>query len=784
MKSLRSCLAVFFVGMVLASASSAYAKEQWIEVRSKNFHLIGNASEKDIRATAKRLEQFREAFRILFTKMNVTSVTPTTVVVFKDDGAYKPFKPRRADGKPDTGIAGYFQPGEDVNYITLAAGGDDEKFSTIFHEYVHFILNLNYGKSEIPAWFNEGLAEYYQTFAVQDDIKIRLGIFQQGHIPLLQQSELMPLSSLFNVSNRQLHAQGGHTRSIFYAQSWALVHYLQVNRPNTLGQFLSHLLRGVEPEKAFQEIFKMTYADMEKDLRKYISGNRYQYTEVTLANKMALDSEMTTSGLTEASANAYLGDLLYHTQRADDAEVFLNKSLQAEPENTLALTTLGMVKMRQRKFDEARATLEKAVNGDQKNPHALYTYAYVLSREGQDEFGYVRSLNEATAAKIRQALRRAISLNADFSPSYDLLAFVALVTNAELDDAASFMQKALKQQPGNQSFRLRLAELFVRLEKFTQASAIVDKIAADDDDPSIQQRAAILRNQIAQHAQYAEMRKKMEGAAAESGLTLRVSKPMTEADLKKRQDLAELRSMNGALRTPAANEVRRVGSVTKIDCKKKPFTYSIASSEGNLTLTSEDFNSLILSALEMGAADVTVGCDLNLSAYKAVITYKPRGPAGGEIVAIEFVPDRFRILSAEEMRTPDEPGVGVMTTPPPDFEERQRELIKESIKANLRQPAAGEKREIGILEGIECGSKAPVFRFNVGGQVVRLRNSRPESLAIRLFIPDLAGMSFGCELKPVEYPAVFVFADKPDGKTKSAGELIAIDFVPKGLSLN
>ena len=318
MKIYKSLFAFFLLGLVLVlSNTSVLAKDEWIRVESKNFHLIGNAGEKDIRKVATKLEQFRETFRILFKTANFDAAIPTNVIVFKSDSSYKPFKPKRADGKIDNFVAGYFMPGTDVNYITLSTEGEDaETYGTIFHEYVHFMLEINFGKSDIPPWFNEGLAEYYQTFAIEKDQEVKLGLFQQGHIDLLANSQLMPLDTLFNISNYALHQQGNHSRSIFYAQSWALLHYLLQN-PNAnikqgLGNFLLDLGKNISPEKAFQNAFQMTYAQMEKELKKYVNQASYQYQIYNLTQKLTFDTEMKVSPLSEPDANSYLGDLLYH----------------------------------------------------------------------------------------------------------------------------------------------------------------------------------------------------------------------------------------------------------------------------------------------------------------------------------------------------------------------------------------------------------------------------------------------------------------------------------------
>src|SRR6267378_6158840 len=157
------------------------AKDTWMSVRSKNFLLVGNASEKDIRQVGVRLEQFREVFSRLFTNLNVNSPVPTTVIVFKYDESYRPFK-------PNANTAGYFQSGPDVNYITLELakelGSEQDPFAIIFHEYTHLLVNNTSGN--VPTWFNEGLAEYYSTLSISDDQTVVMGRPIASHVYLLR----------------------------------------------------------------------------------------------------------------------------------------------------------------------------------------------------------------------------------------------------------------------------------------------------------------------------------------------------------------------------------------------------------------------------------------------------------------------------------------------------------------------------------------------------------------------------------------------------------------------
>ena len=786
--------------------ASVWAKDEWLQVRSKNFNLIGNASEKDIRKVATRLEQFRETFRQLFTKTNFNASIPTNVIVFKSGGAYKPFKPKRADGKIDNFVAGYFQPGEDVNYVTLSTEGEDaETYSTIFHEYVHFIINTNFGKSEVPPWFNEGLAEYYETFQIEEDQKVKLGLPQSNLLALLQQNKLIPLDTLFKISNYALHQNGDHSRSIFYAESWALIHYLlQGGKTDGLNKFLNLALKDVPSEKAFQEAFQMTYAQMEKELNKYVSLNSYKYSQVVFKNKLTFDSDIRVLPISEAVTDMYLGDLLFHTNRADDAEPFLQKAIALEPDASMANTTYGMVKMRQKKYPEAKVYFEKAITEDQKNHLAFYNYAFLLSREGRDEFGYVQSFSADQAAKMRQLLKKAIAINPGFTESYELLAFVDLVNNEELDEAVAYLRKALQYQPGNQKYSLRIAEIYVRQNKFAEAAAIADKIAKTSDDQQVKTNAESILSQLKQreeiNAQNDAARKQYEATVAEMNknggqpvLLRRKSgeKPPTPEEIAKQREDDEMYSVNQALRKAATTEKQVIGHIQKIECKNSAITYTIKTDKETFFLSSNDFAGLTLTALIADVKDTEVGCGANIAPVNAVLTYQPRGDVKntnhGELIAIEFVPNNFRFMDLSQKRITYQ--VSEDSAPPPaavnneNAVPKQRAAMMEAIKSALRQPAAGEKREIGFIEKVECSGKGMFFFIKDTTRTLKLAAASPESIQIRAFTPEVEQLQMGCNLKQVDIPVVFTYKEVENSKTKSNGEIISLEFVPKGFIL-
>jgi hypothetical protein len=158
-KAMRLPLAFAFVVLFAPSITSA----DWLSLRSDHFQVIGNVGEGDLRNVALRFEQFRDVISQLNPAMlREGNAQPVVILVFKDRNALKPFMPV-VNGSV-VPVGGFFQPGEDVNYITLTLESANQGFPVVFHEFAHLLLRGIF--ADAPLWFNEGLAEYYSTFEV------------------------------------------------------------------------------------------------------------------------------------------------------------------------------------------------------------------------------------------------------------------------------------------------------------------------------------------------------------------------------------------------------------------------------------------------------------------------------------------------------------------------------------------------------------------------------------------------------------------------------------------
>jgi FimV-like protein len=632
-----------FPGAVSPNAPGS-ANDTWTSVRSKNFLLLGNANEKDIKKVGIRLEQFREVFQRLFTNLKTKTLVPTTVIVFKNEQSYRPFK-------PNANTAGYFQPGPDVNYITLKIStdpnSDQDPFHIIFHEYTHLLVRNTSGN--VPAWFNEGLAEYYSTFSITDDQKVVMGRPIASHVYRLREKKMLPLRTLFQVDHQSPYYNERDKQSIFYAESWALVHYLILGkdgqRLNQLTRFVDLMSAGEPLEPAFQKAFAMTIENMEHELHSYIQRDTYPILSGNFQDKLNYDSPMLSAPISEAETQAYLGDLLLKSNR-NESEVYLQKALALDPDLPMANASLGLLRMRQGRHAEARKLLERAVGDSMQNYLIHYYYAYTLSQVGIHDMEEVMGMAPENANIIRSELKRAIELRPDFLESYSLLAFVNLATGTDLDQTMEVLKQVLAGAPNRDDLKFMLAQLYLRRKDFKPARELTDKLIAEGDAET-RERAKRLLSQLISVEELTRINKDSttweavspEGAAGNSS-----SIATTETRIETPFDPAA--ALRGSLRKPLADEAQMQGSLTRIDCAAKSITFVVKVGDRLFKLNTDTFqHAHMVSFSDDAGRQIT--CGLRKPQNNVVVAFVPatdtRLKIDGVLKSVEFVPQDFTL---------------------------------------------------------------------------------------------------------------------------------------------
>lgn len=625
--------------VLIAASHQVPGKDTWTSVRTRNFMLVGNASEKEIRQVGTKLEQFRDVFTRLFAAAKFNTPIPTTVIVFKSMNSYKPFN--------FGNNAGYFQKGPDVNYITLTTElGAQNPYSVIYHEYVHQFVDNTLGN--VPVWFNEGLAEYYSSFDIEEDRKVHLGELIPYHIYALREEKLLPLRTLFAVDHYSPYYNESSKRGVFYAESWALVHYLlQANngaRRLQLAKFMNLLGAKLPIDEAFRQAFQIDVEAMEKELKRYIEGHSFRMEVATFERKLEFDNEMTSALISEADAQAYLGDLLLHLNRLDDAETRLQQALSLDPHSTMAQASLGIVRTRQGRFAEARKNLEAAVAGNSNNYLAHYYYAYAISREGMDQFNLVRAYAAESVATMRGELNKAIELNPAYPESYSLLAFVNLVAGEELDKSVELLKRALALSPGRQDLSLMLAQVYLRQGNHDLAKGTLEPLRSASDREVRAQAESILRSIKTFEEQLT--RSQAEDNSEPPSLR-QAGESSAEAGENSRRPSDYLQQV---LRPVEAGEKRIQGLFVKLECDNKAVAYFVIQAGDKMyRLRAMSLERVRLTAYTSDAGS-EITCGPRKVPSNVVVTFRPatdakelRAKIDRDVVAVELVPKDFQL---------------------------------------------------------------------------------------------------------------------------------------------
>ncbi len=267
---LKCCIIFAFVLFLLPV--SAVAADNWIEVRSPHFIVNSNAGEKEARKVADQFEQIRRMFQSAFSTLRVDPAQPIIIVAAKNENTIKLFLPEEWEVKGHIHHTGMYQPGQDKDYVVLRVDSEgDNPFHTLYHEYTHALLRLNF--SNLPIWLNEGLAEFFGNSTLGDK-EIKTGTIDPGHLYLLNQSKVIPIETLLEIDHNSPYYNETNRASVFYAESWVVVHYLMMDNDARQKQLMKNFLSAWQNSGNQLDAARAAFGDLKQFGKKIESYSR------------------------------------------------------------------------------------------------------------------------------------------------------------------------------------------------------------------------------------------------------------------------------------------------------------------------------------------------------------------------------------------------------------------------------------------------------------------------------------------------------------------------------
>ena len=436
---------------------------RWIEVRTEHFLFFSNAGKVKTKRLAVDLEELRAALGKL-TDYDLQAPVPTFIFVFKSDWSFIPYK-NLYEGKP-AAVSGYFIEREHGNYIAVHAEARDGP-AVVFHEYVHYVAATN--SWQFPLWFEEGLAEFYQSFEVVNET-IYIGLPITEHLLWLRGSTPIPLAQLLTVDRDSPLYNERDRKGAFYAQSWALVHYLLLGneeRRLELQQYLALLRDGTPESQAFSTAFGTDYKTLESELRSHLLRSRLPYGQTSV--KIRPDSNLEVRPMSYADVLYRLGDLL-QSQDSDRPEIVEHfvAALRADSGHGLSLAALGLTAELEGDREKARAYYERALRAAPDDPLILFRWGEFLQRSGGD-------LESALTA-----LLRSVEIDPTFAPTWVALAEVYADTGSTSAEALRAGETAHRLVPYDLATTGNLLALYLRMDRRDEAAALIEKVFKSD----------------------------------------------------------------------------------------------------------------------------------------------------------------------------------------------------------------------------------------------------------------------------------------------------------------
>ena len=460
---------------VAALAQARDKAENWIEVRSPHFRIVTDSNEKQGRQIAGQFERMRSLVHVAFPQLQVDYGRPLLVLAVRDKREFQTLEPESLLGKGALQLNGLFVRTTEMNSVLMRLDAEGSNpYAVVYHEYTHLMFSK---APNIPLWLDEGMAQFYENTELYEK-SAALGGANSRHVSLLLQNPQLPLATLFAVDETSPYYREKEKGSMFYAESWALVHYLLFRdyeyKTSKVNEYVSLLAQNVDAVTAAVQVF----GDLKKlqaALEHYIVQGSFNYFRTTALAKVD-DSSFQVEGVTAVDVDALKANVLAYNGRTAEAHALLDHVLQEDPTNVSAHETITFLQIQE-------------------------------VRQAED------------------SLRNAVRSNPSSADACDRLAVFLWTRGRDLEEARTLAIKAVSLEPGNIPYRIDLAKILLAMGRGRDAvERLLDAAKVAHAAEDIQALNDLLRNareytqaQEEEHRLLAEAKNRQpETSAAES----------------------------------------------------------------------------------------------------------------------------------------------------------------------------------------------------------------------------------------------------------------------------
>ncbi|MDR0781019.1 MAG: hypothetical protein LBF16_10055 [Pseudomonadales bacterium] len=266
-------LRVLLVGMILLHPSFTFAA--WHEASSEHLLIYADASERDLRMFAEKMERYHQAMTVLFPSHRGTQSPSNRLTVYAVGNANQVRKLRGGD--TSAGLVGFYVPraGGSAAFMPFiqnkATGEVSGSERVLMTEYAHHVRSENLN-IRTPTWYNTGFAEYFASAAFSSNGDVVLGAANNYRAADLSQPiRQVSIDELLDSETHASRESNGRYDN-FSVRSWSLFHYLYSSQDHRLKMvdYLERLNRGESEIDSARTAFG-DLAVLNRELERYLT---------------------------------------------------------------------------------------------------------------------------------------------------------------------------------------------------------------------------------------------------------------------------------------------------------------------------------------------------------------------------------------------------------------------------------------------------------------------------------------------------------------------------------
>ncbi len=650
---------IVFIAVTHTPRAFAGDEPKWVEVHSTHFSVLTDAGDRRGREVALRMEQMRAVFGQLLMKDKLKMSVPVTVIALKNENQYAALAP----GRQST-AAGFYVPGADRVYIVLNLY-QPEPWRAIAHSLAHYFLNYNY--PPVQGWFDEGMAEYFGSIQIgakgvdiggdpelapewHEDVFEELR--RDPNVPqsltqLLSSPVWLSMTDLFTMKHDGSGVREGTHNTLYYAQSWMVVHYLiNKQRMPQVGTYFDLVVNQKVPvDKAMVQAFDLSPAQMEDAVKAYFKsisalGIALDQSKKPLVDPLnvpqpvhvnvpfeADDLGLAVNSTSDTEARAMIGDVMARVPEHHDQAIHDLQQLVADPkDNEPAHRALAWDSIQRKQFDAAADELEKASDLNQRDPWIWYYRSILKYRQAQATRHQVAGL-----ANMMQDLRAVTDWYPEMADAYNMLG-MARVEGGGINSALEAQRQAIALSPRNVEYQFNLGQIYVAGKKWDQARDIFNRLK-DSKDP---RAASAAKQQLADLSTLEKygIRPQNSGevtvpaGAASSPAASSAETSSSDSDEDEEAEAPPKRKPEAAKPGTTGPVHFLKGKIVNVDCSKPPeAVVTVVSGMATYKMHASDAKSVLV-----------IGQDQFSCEWKnrpVAVNYRETGKTAGELVSVE-----------------------------------------------------------------------------------------------------------------------------------------------------